>query len=446
MIVVIGGGPAGRIGAMHLAEEGAEVRLVEENKIGGQCLHDRCMTICALNDVARLLDHARALKEIGIVDTVPTVSYPAVKREMHEIQGKIAAVLDRETRRAGVEVIYGVRGRLEGDRVYIDDEEIRADAVLAATGSRAALPDIPGIDTTGVYTYKTLHTMDDLPRRMVVVGGGVVAAEFAHIFQSFGSEVDIVSRSGLLPDLDLRLRSAVMRHDLAGAKIHEGSTVASIEGGGRVRSVLLTDGGEIETDAVFVATGLTPRSESLEGLRKRSDGAVIVDQHMRTNIEGVYAAGDVIGSPYLTPAARREGMVAAENILGRPAVMDYAGIPQAMSLYYDYAIATTGAADDAGVSLSAPSPAGPGSFWDVARGWSGAVQIKIDPETGKLIEASAAIPGASTLLSYISYLMMQGITAGDFHDMVGVHPSTDGIYGLARYAASMLQEKDVVDR
>lgn len=440
MIVVIGGGPAGRIGAMHLAMAGKEIRLVEKRKIGGQCLHDRCMTICALNDVARLIEYARTQKDLGILDAAPTVSYPAVIRRMREIQEKIATVLDAETRRAGVEIIYGAQGRLEGERVFIDDEEIRADAILLATGSQAAIPDIPGTDLAGVYTYQTLPAMEELPRRMVIIGGGVVAVEFAHIFRAFGSSVDIIARREVLRGLDEKVRSAAMR-DLTGIGIREETTVLGIEGKGRARSVMLAGGTEIEADAVLLATGLLPRSEALQGLRKRQDGAVVVDRQMRTSVERVYAAGDVIGPPYLTPAARKEGVVAAENILGRPVTMDYTGIPQVVSLRYDYAFAT--ASDGEGfVTLSAPAPAGPGSFWDVAGGWAGLAQVRIDPETGRIVGATAGVPGASTLLSYVSYLMKRGITVDDFDDIVEIHPSTDGVYGLARYAADMLRKKD----
>ncbi|NLB00977.1 MAG: NAD(P)/FAD-dependent oxidoreductase [Methanomicrobiales archaeon] len=438
MIVVIGGGPAGRLGAMHLARAGAEVRLVEQRSIGGQCLHERCMTICALNDVARLIECARIQKDLGILDSVPTVSYPAIRRRVSEVQEKLSSVLDAETRRTGVEVIYGAEGSLEGNRVFIDGEETRADAVLAATGSRPAVPDIPGTDLPGVYTYRTLPAMDDLPRRMVIIGGGVVAAEFAHIFHAFGVEVDMVARHGLLCVLDEKMRSAALR-DLAGIGIHEDTSAMSIEGGGRVRSVLLTDGSEIAADAVLLATGLVPHSGMLQGLDKRPNGAIVVDRRMRTSVPGVYAAGDLIGPPYLTPAARKEGMVAAENILGRDTIMNYEGIPQSMSLRYDYAFTTSG---DGGVTLSAPAPAGPGSFWDVARGWAGFAQVRVDPEDGRLIGAAAAVPGASILLPYIGYLMQKGITIDDFDDIVEIHPSTDGIYGLARYASGMLRKKD----
>jgi len=439
MIIVIGGGPAGRLGAMHLAQAGREVRLVEQRKIGGQCLHDRCMTICALNDVARLIEQTRTQKDLGILDCVPTISYPMIWRRMREVQERLSSVLDAETREAGVEIVYGAEGRLDGGRVFIDDEEVRAEAVLAATGSRAAIPDIPGTDLPGVYTYQTLPAMSDLPRRMAVIGGGVVAAEFAYIFNAFGVEVELIARHGLLKDLDPRMRSAALR-DLAGVGIREQTTVASIEGGGRVRSVILANGEEAEAGAVLLATGLLPRSESLQGLLKRPDGAVIVDQRMQTSVENVYAAGDVIGPPYLTPAARREGLVAAENILGHEAVMDYRCIPQAISLRYDLAFASTDGYDGA-LTLSAPAPSGSGSFWDAATGWTGLARIQVDPESGRLVGAAAAVPGASPLFSYLAYLMKQGITVADFADIIEVHPSTDGIYWLARYAGDILQQK-----
>ncbi len=439
MIIVIGGGPAGRIGAMRLAEAGLEVQLIEKQKIGGQCLHNRCMAICALNDVARLLEYARIQKDLGILDSVPSISYPAIMRRMREIQEKLSTALDAETRKTGVDIVYGAEGRLSGDRVYIDGEEVRADAVLAATGSRAAVPDIPGVDLHGVYTYQTLPSMDDLPGRMVIIGGGVVAAEFAHIFRAFGSEVKIVVRSRLLRGLDEKVRSAAMR-DLSGIGILEETAVTGIEGGARVRAVRLAGGEEIEADAVLLATGLVPRSESLQGVQKSLDGAIAVDKHMRTSVEGVYAAGDVIGPPYLTPAARREGVVAAENIIGRSAAIDYTGIPQAMTLRYDYAITAAGDGDGCAI-LSAPAPAGPGSFWDVAGGWTGLAQVRVNPGSGRLVGAAAAVPGASIFLSYLGHLMKRGITVDDFDDIVEVHPSTDGVYGLARYAAGMLRDK-----
>ncbi|RXE57155.1 pyridine nucleotide-disulfide oxidoreductase [Methanoculleus taiwanensis] len=441
MIVVIGGGPAGRIAAMRLAEAGREVRLVEKRAIGGQCLHDRCMVVCALADAARLVERSRRMHDLGIFDAAPRVSFPAMMTRMREIQTKLGTVLDVETRKADVEILYGAEGRLEGRTAYIDDEPAPAEAVVAATGSRTALPSIPGTDLPGVYTYETFRELPDLPARIAVIGGGTVGAEFARIFRAFGSEVHLIARSSLLKEIDGRFRTAVLR-DLAGVAIHENARVLSIEGGGRVRSVeMQTANGDtgLAVDAVFLATGLAPRSELLQGIRKDPLGNVIVDDHMRTSVPGVYAAGDVIGPPYLTPVARREGVVAADNILGRDVAMDYATVPQALELGYEFA--SVSAPGDDGLALSSPAPAGPGSFWDVASGWTGMAEIRVDPATGRIVGAAAAAPGASLLISYLGFLMRRGITVEEFDTFAEIHPSTDGIYWLNRYAAELLRKE-----
>ncbi len=440
MIVVIGGGPAGRIAAMRLGQAGREVRLVEKRAIGGQCLHDRCMTVCALADAARTVERARRMHDLGILDAAPQVSFPAMMTRMREVQEKLASVLDEETRRAGVEVIYGAEGSLDGAEVFIDGEKVAAEAVIAATGSRAALPRVPGIERDGVYTYETLRAMTGVPARIAIIGGGTVAAEFAHIFRAFGAEVCILARTKLLKEMDEKLRSAALR-DLAGVEVREGTEVESLEGGERVRSVAVRTGegmDAIDVDAVFLATGLSPRSEMLQGLVKGADGRVIVDDRMRTSVPGIYAAGDVIGPPYLTPVARREGVVAADTILGRDAVMDYTGIPRAMELGYEFASVSVDGDDD--LALSAPAPAGPGSFWDVPRGRTGMAQIRVDPGTGRVVGAASAAPGASLLISYMGYLMKKGIRVEDFDDFFEIHPSTDGVYWLSRYAAELLRK------
>ncbi|MDN7025114.1 NAD(P)/FAD-dependent oxidoreductase [Methanoculleus sp. FWC-SCC1] len=442
MIVVIGGGPAGRIAAMRLGQAGREVRLIEKRAIGGQCLHDRCMVVCALADAARAVERSRRMYDLGILDAAPRVSFPTLMTRMREVQQKLAAVLDEETRSTGVEVIYGAEGSIDGSTVFVDGERIPAEAVIAATGSRAVLPAIPGIERDGVYTYETLRLLPEVPGRIAIIGGGTVAAEFAHIFRAFGAEVTVLARSRFLGDLNEKLRAAAFR-DLAGMDIREQTAAESLEGGGRVRSVAVrTAAGTdtIDVDAVFLATGLAPRSEMLQGIGKKPDGSVIVDARMRTDVPGVYAAGDVIGPPYLTPVARREGVVAADTILGRDTVMDYTGVPRALELGYEFAYVSVDGDDD--LALSSPAPAGPGSFWDVPRSWTGMAQIRVDPETGRLVGASAAAPGASLLISYIGSLMKKGIRVGDFDDFAEIHPSTDGVYWLSRYAAGLLRKKN----
>ncbi|NMB79242.1 MAG: NAD(P)/FAD-dependent oxidoreductase [Methanomicrobiales archaeon] len=440
MIVILGGGPAGRLASIRLAEAGREVTLIEQGGIGGQCLHYGCMPVCALNDVARAVDTIRVFNKLGIMDANPAVGFPALLREMQNVQATIATILDKETRDAGVEIIYGRQGRFDGEKVVVGDDRMNADAVILATGSRPNIPAIPGIAAPGIYTPHTLRTMDSLPKRLVIIGGGIIAAEFAYIFSRFGSQVTLLSRSPVLKNLDEHLRKRAFR-ELAGIVIREGCTVLSAEtaDGGCSLAVKTADTTErIGCDAVLLATGLIPNSEMIEGVAKRPNGEVIVDDYQMTTVPGVYACGNVAGSPYLTPVARQQGIVAADNILGMRRKMDYDGIPQSLSLGYDLAFCTNN--NHHAKPLVIPGPAGPGTFWRVPDADTGFAKILVAPD-GSLAGMSAASPGAGLIAGYMAILMKRHFSVHDFSDFIEVHPSTDGVYGLARYASGVLKKR-----
>ena len=441
MIVVLGGGPAGRIASIRLASAGKEVQLIEHRGIGGQCLHFGCMPVCALNDVARFIHSARTFHNLGIMDTVPDISFSTIFSEMHTIQEKIASVLDTETRSAGVTLIYGKSGRLEGKKVFAGDEQIDADAVIAATGSRPNIPDIEGIDLGGVYTPHTLSGMKHLPKKLVIIGGGVMAAEFAYIFSMFGSEVTIISRSTFLKNTDKHLRALAIR-ELEGVKISEDTSAQSISGRSHIRSVRVRaddKDASIDADAVLIAAGLVPRSEMLNGVKKGSIGEVIVDSHMQTSVPDVYACGDVIGPPYLTPVARYQGIIAADAILGKPRTMDMQCIPQSINLAHELAFCTPATAGAA--SLTIPGPAGPGTFWSVPSADTGLAKVMVDPDNGALKGICAAGPGGGLIAGYMAFLMKRHFSVHDFEEFIEVHPSTDGVYGLVKYASEMLKKQ-----
>jgi len=441
MIVVLGGGPAGRIASVRLASAGREVRLIEHGGIGGQCLHSGCMPVCALNDAARFVRASRRFAGLSITDRPVSVRFPQMVKEMQAIQQKIAGILDKETREAGVEIVYGKYGRLSGRQVFIGDEPVESDAVIIATGSRPNVPKVEGTGLNGVWTPHTLWSMNKLPEHLTIIGGGVMGAEFAYIFSAFGSRVTLVSRSAFLKGIDTHLRSLAIK-ELEGVEILEHTPVLSIEGcsqltGVRIRSSV----GEstVPADAVLIASGLVPRSEAIEGVKKGSAGDVIVDDHMRTTVPGVYAAGDVTGPPYLTPVARHQGTVAADNILGINRSMDYRFIPQSINLSQELAFCGNGKENLA--SLAIPGPAGPGTFWSVPSGDTGLAKIFIDPDNGAVKGVCAAGPGGGLIGGYMAYLMSRHLTVHDFEDFIEVHPSTDGVYGLAKYASEMLKKR-----
>jgi dihydrolipoamide dehydrogenase len=399
------------------------------------------MVVCALNDVARLLHSTRNLHRMGVVDAVPEVHFPTLLREMGVVQEKIAGILDAETKGAGVEILYGREGRIQGRNVLVDDTLIPSGPVIAATGSRPNIPTVKGIDLPGVYHPHSLAAMPALPRDLVIIGGGIMAAEFAYIFRQFGSKVHLVARSGLLKSLGPKA-VGLARKELEGVTIHENTRLLAVNGHEQVEGVTVEGiGGRITIpcDTVFLAAGLVPRSETIAGPEKGPNGTIIVNRRMQTSVDGLYACGDVTGSPCLTPVARREGFVAAENILGRETFMDYGKVPQFLALLNEHAFVGTG--NSCAVRVSMPGPAGPGTFWSVLSGMTGIAEVSVDPDSGELCGLHTAAPSAGIIAAYQAFLMKRGVTVRDFDDFIEVHPMADGVYSLMKFVSGKLEKE-----
>jgi dihydrolipoamide dehydrogenase len=284
--------------------------------------------------------------------------------------------------------------------------------------------------------------MNDLPDTLTIIGGGIMAAEFAYIFKEFGSSVTLVCRSSFLKNLDNHLRALALK-ELRGVKIRENTGICSFGGDSKVTSVNVKTNGldlSLETDAVLLATGLVPRSAMLNGVAKGPTGEVIVDDRMRTSVRNVYAAGDVTGAPYLTPVARHQGLVAADTILGKDRRMDYRYIPQSVNLTNELAFCIGSV--EGTVKLAIPGPAGPGTFWSVPSGDTGLAKIMADPDSGKIRGMCSAGPGGGLIAGYLAFLMQRNFSVHDFEEFIEVHPSTDGVYGLAKYASELLKKSN----
>jgi dihydrolipoamide dehydrogenase len=444
MIAIVGGGPAGRTAAIRLANGGKEVLLVDKGGLGGQCLHHGCMVVCALNDVARLLTQSRSLHASGVLDSAPNISFPVLLSEMKKIQATIRGVLEEETRKAGVEICAGKEAHVDKSKLFIDGDEREADNILIATGSRPAIPDLRGITLPGVITPHNITTLSALPERLAIIGGGVIAAEYAYIFSGLGSEVEVLCRRSFLRGMNEKIQRAA-RKDLEQVTIRENIKITEITGSGRVESVIFHTKNkqeEIPADAVMIATGLQPRTENIDGLLKGNFGEVIVDSSMRTSVEGVYAAGDVTGPPYLTPVARREGIVAADVILGKDRSIDHVAVPQSIKLGFDHSFCYI--PSDESVTVSIPSPAGPGSFWSVPSRHTGISTLDFEPVKGRITGFYASAPGSSLTAAYLAHMMRTNTSVDDMETFIEVHPSTDGIYGLIRYASEWLRRDRIL--
>ena len=429
MIIVVGGGPAGRMAALRLAGAGREVTILEKRALGGQCVHDGCMLVCALNDVARSIMSARHLEEMGILAGNVTVDYPALLEKLEATQDKLRYILNMETTGAGVKVEYGVEAEVRDGVVYVDGKPREAEAVIIAAGGQMNIPDVEGKDLPGTYNARTLRSMPELPKRLVIIGGGISAAEFAYIYAAFGCEVTLIARSSLLSMLPEPLL-ADARRDLSAVDIRENTPLEKILGTDHVEGVVA--GGEtIPCDAVLFATGVKPESPFVSGVAKGADGAILVNEQMETSIPGVYAAGDIIGGKCFTPAARLQGFAAADAILGHPRNVELSQIPFSVVLGLDYTVCPP---KTAGEKETMPNIAGPGSYWHVLDGTVGHMQLETGAD-GTILGFASSGPSTSLVGTYLGYLVRKGVTVHEFSPMLEVHPNSDGLYSLIRFSA-----------
>ncbi|MBQ4415813.1 MAG: NAD(P)/FAD-dependent oxidoreductase [Methanomicrobium sp.] len=456
MITVIGGGPAGRFAASYLAGAGEKVRIIEKSgNLGGQCLKYGCMVTCGLNDAARNLNQLARLQKLQVLNSAELrVSLPNLWKELGAIQNTIFKVLDNEADLAGIEVITG-EVRLSGRDIYLNGNLLPqgdGDKILIATGSYPIIPQIKGIDLKGVFNPHTLQSMKAVPKNLLIIGGGVIAAEYAYIFSQFGSKVTMACRSAFLRDKPERLIKCA-RKEISDVSIREYTLVEELkseEGSdskGFVAYAVLKSGKnreEIPCDAVIIASGLRPRTDNIKGIALDDAGAVIVDDSYMTNVDGVYAAGDVTGKVFLTPYARMQGIAAAKSIIGEKVTKIPEYIPQSVKLFYEHTFCNMDSKSDTENSvreLSLPAPAGPGSIWSVSERYTGISSIRVDAESGTVKGIHLSSPSSGTVGAYLAYLMEKTLNVKDFETFLEVHPSTDGLYMLVKYGDTLLTKE-----
>jgi dihydrolipoamide dehydrogenase len=432
-IIVIGGGPAGKTAAVEAAQIGEEVTLIEKEYLGGKCLNEGCMVVAGLNDVAKFIKDSHNYNELGITSQPLEVDFEKLSEGMTDTIKKIRSVHEAEADEVGIEVVKGT-ATVDGDRqsVTVNQEPFKYDKLIVATGASPYIPPIKGAEYA--ITYQDVLNLKKVPEKLLIIGSGVIATEFASIFSMFGSEVKMLCRDPFLDMLEDDARDYVERKLLDNVEIQRDVQVDEITDNG------LYLGGEFIGGEVFLATGLKPNSHILEGIADLGiEREVIVNSKMETSQEHIYAAGDVAGVS-TTPLARMEGVVAARNACGIHTNADYSFTPSAISLYYDVAFVTRG--EDVGAESSSkylegsiPGFAGPGSFWNVLQGNTGFTKVNVDPDSGLVKDISSISPTARTSMAYLCQMMKDGYKTHDFDDFRETHPSTDPVYKLLRFFA-----------
>jgi pyruvate/2-oxoglutarate dehydrogenase complex dihydrolipoamide dehydrogenase (E3) component len=336
-IAVIGAGSGGLSVAAGAAQLGASTVLIEKHLMGGDCLNTGCVPSKALLASAKAARRWRGEAALGVSYTPPSVDFVAVNRHVHEV---IAAIAPNDSvarfESLGVNVIRGTARFVGPQELQVGETRIRARRIVVATGSKAGVPPIPGLEDVPYFTNETVFANADLPAHLIVIGGGPIGIEMAQAHRGLGSRVTVLEASRILPKDDPEL-VAVLHERLTadGIAVREGVQIARLEKEpGGVAAILRTSDGteeRVSGSHLLIAAGRRPNTAGLDlekaGVEFGPRG-IVVDARLRTSNRRVFAIGDVAGGPQFTHVAGYHAGIVIHNALFRqPAKVDYRALP-----------------------------------------------------------------------------------------------------------------------
>jgi dihydrolipoamide dehydrogenase len=449
-LVVIGSGPGGYTAAFRAADLGLKTVLVERYPtLGGVCLNVGCIPSKALLHAARVVAEVEEMGANGITFGRPQIDLDALQSWKQSVVGKLTGGLDGLARQRQVEVIHGT-ARFDGPHtIVVDGRFVSFDNCIIAAGSQSAslpgMPDDPRIvDSTGALD---LH---EIPKRLLVIGGGIIGLEMATVFDALGSRVTVIElMDQLIPGCDADLvRVLHKRIEARYEAILLETKVESLKAQKSGLKVQLSNGESRAFDQILVAIGRKPNGHAIDaakaGVEVDERGFINVDHQMRTNVPHIYAIGDIVGDPMLAHKASHEGKVAAEVIAGESVAFDARAIPSVA--YTDPEIAwmglTEAAAREQGVEHDkAVFPwSASGRALTLARG-EGLTKLLFERSTGRLLGAGIVGVGAGELIAETVHALEMGADAQDIGLTIHPHPTlTESVMFAAELAEGTITD------
>ena len=384
------------------------------------------MVICALSDISKFIDSNKRFNEYGFIKSQVDVSYEKIVSKIKETQEMLRKLNQIENESVGNNVIYG-EASIDENTVNVNGESLEYDNLLIATGARPHIPDIKGSEYG--LTNKDILKLDDIPEKLNIVGGGIIASEIANIFSTLGSEVNVIVRSEFLKEIDEDAKDYILKHIMKDVNVLEHTDISEC---GK-NKVVLTNGDELE-GVPFFATGRVPNSEIAEGFVDiNPDKTIKVNDFMETSQDNVYAAGDVTGGWQLTPVARMEGICAARNMANYKNKISYNSVPQSISLNTEVSFVENEKIGDVETeTIALPAIAGPGAFWKILTGDTGYAKIEFDKENNRIKKINSISPSSVSDVAYLSYLMRIDSPLDEYSNFLEIHPSTDTNYKIIK--------------
>ncbi|MBU5485898.1 dihydrolipoyl dehydrogenase [Clostridium sp. MSJ-11] len=441
-LTVIGAGPGGYVAAIYAAKKGLKTVLVEKDRLGGTCLNVGCIPTKALVRSSEVFNDIKHSEDFGIKVSEASVDMGKVIDRKNGIVDKLVGGIDFLLGKNSIEKITGAGEIIDKNKVFVkgkrEEVTINTKNIIIATGSKISKINIEGFDSDKVLNSTTALDMRKLPSKMVVIGGGVIGMEFAFIYANFGVDVTVVE---YMPKVLCTMDDDVIDEIVSigkekGIKFYTSSKVTSVKNSedGEAIVVFETNGEEklVTCDNVIVAIGREPNLEGL-GIEKvgielnDNKKGIKVDDRLRTNVENIYAIGDVNNKIGLAHVASHGGMIAVDNILGEEKEIDYSAVPGVV--YTIPEVATVGITEN--LALEKGMNIKVGKFPFMANGKAltygeekGFVKIIKNMDSNALVGASVVGPHASDLIGVLTLAIKNNLTEEQIKETIFAHPTT----------------------
>lgn len=441
-LAIIGGGPGGYVAAERAGAKGLNVVLFEKKSLGGVCLNEGCIPTKTLLYSAKVYDTAKNGAKYGVTADQLAFDYGKIAKRKNKVVRKLVSGVGSKMKAHGVTVIKEsamIEGRSqEGISIAAGEETYLVKDLLICTGSEAFVPPIPGLDINAdnIMTNREILDVKELPKSIVVIGGGVIGMEFASLYNSFGVEVTVIEMiDKILGEMDAELSS--MLQDIyakRGVKFELGARVTEIKDD---EVVFEKDGvaSSVTAESILVSVGRRPVTKGfgLENIGvELFKGGIKVTDKMQTNIPNVYAAGDVTGFSLLAHTASREGEVVVNNLTGRKDVMRYNAIPGVV--YTNPEISGVGhsekSAKAAGIDyrISSLPMAYAGRFVAENEGGAGVCKVLVGKEHGEVLGVHMLGNPSSEMIYGACMAIESEMTLTELEEVVFPHPTVSEIF------------------
>ena len=441
-VVIVGAG-SGNMIPFDLG--GRRIAIVERDRFGGTCLNRGCIPSKMLVYVADVAETIRTAGGYGVNAQLLGTDWPAVRDRIFARTDQVSDDGRQWRERNGVDVYTGVARFVAPKVLEVDGQELRAERMIVAAGSRPTIPEIPGLRDIPFHTTDTIMRIDALPASMIVIGGGYVAAEMCHILGAFGTQVTIVEReSKLLGALDDEIALRFTEGYSERFDVRLSARVTKVEATAHGYAVHVDGGprpGVVEAETILVATGRTPNSDVLDveagGIATDENGLVVTDDECATNLPGVWAIGDITNRIQLKHLANAQMRIAVHNAFHpeSPRRSHFAVLPSAV--FADPQVASVGSTERALREQGRAFDVARRNYSDTAFGWAardttGFVKLIADPATRLLLGAHIIGPDASTLIQPLVQAMSLGNTLDQLaREVLYIHPAATEVVAQA---------------